>query len=724
MPHNILYMIHSMINGKALNGAFKLFVLVLLALIVSCQTTPKKDAASSKPEKQQTRKASDLSTQGENELLDAIEDALQDQSISKARRLLRKIQSSDLKRGQIFRYQLAVIQFYILTDQQKQAENAIAASRLDFLKGIQLARQIDFFLLYAQVLEAKGDTRTALRMLILADERLSARAGRENQKQIIRMLETLSVEELLREARLAPDLYMRGWYDFAMLKHLDTSYGRTSAKSLWERRYPRHPGKRYIEFITSRQAEVMQAASIPPSKRSIKVAFILPFGDETLGAIANSIVEGYMDMARKYGIRVDALSLDTTFGLSMKDLYARAVDQESDIVIGPLRKEYVQELYSAIRIASVPIIALNDTGGRYRKKENFYVLSSNFEKSVEFAANTAWDSQCRNVAIMAQNESLLAERGLVEFARRWKQLGGNIIAQEVQPQDQRLTEWVSGILDVDNEELEENKDVFRSYLLKLTRLGVSEEDINILLGRNLEEDPLPNVLPTLDTTFLVSPEELATLSAEYYNSQPPWIANSLELQLDARLALTNSTSDASYTKEALQNVMLDFIIESEGSYSRADIECIFLSMDSNRLSRVRPFISFYLANDIPLFSTFLAYNRGLGAAEYADLEGVTYGEFPGLLDNRKRLEGNKVFTKRFYLTGRDSLLLTQTLSRMTSLTGNESRKSRRRSIDFEYYVLGEAGLLYMENNRVYNIPREVTLLSGRPKRQSKLSAFH
>lgn len=711
-------------KGIIPTNIMKLISLSILLLLVACQSTPKRQTGDATQQTSEEEQNLVGSAQGQDAVLNSIEQALQEVAISKARRLLRKVKPDDLSKRQLFRYRIAIIEFYRISGKTKQAENAIVGSHLDFLDGIPLSEQIDLFLLYARVLEDKGDVRTALRMLILADERLSAKDGRENQKQLIRLLEQLSMPELLREARLAPDLYMRGWYDFAMLRHLDNSYGRADAQTLWKSRYSRHPGNRYLKFIASRQAEVLQVSDLPPNKKNIKVSFLLPFNDKTLGVIAESIVEGYKDMARNYGIRLNILSLDTASDRSMADLYARAVDQESDIVIGPLRKERVQELYTEVKNHGVPIIALNDVSQNYRGKNNFYILGSNFEKNVEFSATVAWDHQCRNIAMIAQDESLLAERGLRAFTNKWKELGGNIETAEVLTKDKKMTEWISGILEVDNQEVDANKEVFRRYLLKLTQLGVSQDNINLLLGGNSQKEELPNVLPFPDRSFLITQEELSIINDEYYKRPPQWIEYSLEAQLYKRLELINLQEDEdAYTKAELESLMLDFILESQGSYSRAEAECIFLAMDSIHLAKVRPFISFYLANDIPLFSTFLAYDRSSRRAEYSDLEGITYGEFPGVLNRHKKLANDKVFVKRFYLTGRDALLLTQTLSVLNNFSATDNKKARARSASFDYYVLGEAGLLYMDNNQIYNIPREVTFSSGWPRRQSRLSIF-
>lgn len=707
-----------------LQKTIKLFTCALLVLLVSCQTAPKKKGAPAAEQQPRQEEARDRAqAKGQDAVLNALEDALQEESISKARRQLRRVKADELNKDQLYRYRIALIDFYRISGRSKQATKAIVDSRLEFLEGVPLGKQIDLFLIYARVLEDEGDIRTALRILILADERLTAKEGAENQKQILRLLETLSVEELLREARLAPDLYMRGWYDFAMLHHLDNNYGRANAQAVWRRQYKRHPGNRYLSFINERQAEVIKIADTPENKNELRVSFLLPFGDETLGVISDAIVDGYREMAKDSKIRVGILRLDTASSRSMADLYAQAVSEESDIVIGPLRKDQVQELYAAVKNLKVPVIALNDIGGRNRKRDNFYILSSNFEKNAEFAANVAWDHQCRNVAVIAQDESLLAERGQRAFINAWDDLGGKIVASERLTKDKKLTEWISGILDVDNQEVDANKEVFRRYLLKLTQLGVSQEGINLLLGGKRLTTEFPNVLPFPDRSLLITLGELNMLQDEYYNRQPQWIEASLEKQLYKRLEEVEIPADAEFSKEDIESVMLDFILESQGSYSRAEIECIFLAMDSIRLARVRPFISFYLANDIPLFSTFLAYDRSTRRAEYTDLEGITYGEFPGVLNRHKELANDKVFLKRFYLTGRDALSLTQTLPQLSYFSTVSKKRSRSDSADFRYYVLGEAGLLYMDNNQVYNIPREATFSSGWPRRQSRMSIF-
>lgn len=708
----------------------KITIIALFALLVSCQTAPKKPSASGaqqpqpqQPRQDQTDTRPSAPARGQDAVLNALEDALKEESVSKTRRQLNRVKVDELNRQQLYRYRVAVIESYRISGRSKQAKSAIANSRLDFLGGIPLGQQLNFYLTYARVLEDDGDIRTALRILILADERLSAQDSRENQKQIVRLLEKLSMEDLLREARLAPDLYMRGWYDFGLLRHIDNTYGRADAQALWRSQYTSHPGNRYLSFINTRQAQIIEVAA-PANKKNIKVSFLLPFGDKALGVISNSIVDGYKEMASRYGIRVSSQNLDTAnAGASMADLYSRAVSDGSDIVVGPLRKDQVQELYGAVGNLRVPVIALNDAGDRYRKKENFYTLSSNFEKNVEFAANAAWDHQCRNIAIMTQAESLLAERGQRAFRNEWAKLGGNVVVSQTLTKEKKLTEWVSGILQVSSSEVDANKKVFSSYLTKFSQLGLSQQQISTLLRGGQQNSGTPNTLPFPDKTFLVSVAEIEMLQNEYYNRQPIWQENSLRGQLYTGLALLEVPADADYTKDDIESLMLEFSRAVRNSYSRANIECIFLAMDSGGLARVRPYISFYLANDIPLFSTFLAYDRGTRSSEYTDLEGITYGEFPGVLNDHKELANDKVFLKRFYLTGRDALSLTQTLPQLSQFPATANRNTRGGNADFTYSVLGEAGLLYMDNNQIYNIPREVTFSGGTPKRQTRLSIF-
>lgn len=693
--------------------------LFLVALLLACQISPtKKESGASSGIR--TTKPSAPSHEAEKLLIEA-ENAVKAGVVTRSRRALIKINPRELNGQQLFKFRLLTIEYYMLIGKNRKVEQALAESDLEFLREVPLSSQIAFFSLYARHLEERGDIRIALRLLILADERLSAKVSTENHKQIIRMLEKIPGDILLQEARLAPDLYMRGWYDFGLLRHIEADYSRVSPKSLWSSKYPQHSANRYLRLIDLRQAEVITTVPVSNTNRMMRVSFLLPFSDSSLSPIAKAIMSGYKDMASEYGVDVEAFELDTADDSGITQLYNRAVSARSDLVIGPLRKGKVDELYTGISKPPITTIVLNDLPSR-RSITNLYSYSFAFENNVNFAAQAAWDHQCRNVVILAQPESVLAERGVRTFQKSWNNFGGRIVRSETLTTDRRLTEWISDIMDVTTAEVEANKEVFRSSLLKLVRLGVPEKDINFLLYGKRGKDELVSLSPHPDAQLLVARGEINNITDRYYAQDPIWEINKPSRLLQSRLAELQEPQEDTYTLEEVEQVMVDFFNNAADSYERADIDCMFLAMDSIKASQVRPFLSFYLANDIPLFGSFLLYDRSFNRAEYSDLEGITYGELAGIIEERRGLEDNRVFSKRFYLLGKDIFLLDKSLPHFLEVA---ERKRDKEKIAFNYYVLGNGGLLYMEDNKIHIIARKASFSRGVPRTgtDSKLSVF-
>ena len=691
--------------------------LLILAVLSSCQTTPNKQGVERQTPASATRTDRSLDE------LSAAERALDSGANAKARRLLNRIDTASLRGEELFRYRLATLRYYVASGRINQAERAVGESQFEFLRAVPLSSQIEFFHIYARILEGRGDALTALRMLILADERLTATASKENHQEIFRLLEGLSPEQLLQEARLAPDLYMRGWYDFALLSYLDPDFARFDPRRLWALTYERHPGNRYMELLESWRTDSVIATPTALRGTSIQVAFILPFNSEGLGPIAEAVVEGYISMAQRYRINVREIRLDTSDNPSMEQLYRGAIASGSDIVIGPLRKEKVDELYQSISRPPIPIIALNELPS-LRSKDNFYSYRFSFEDNVDFTASIAWDHQCRNMAILAQDDSNLAVRGVRDFQTSWQILGGSVERMEFLTSEKKLPEWISDVMDVTNAEVGANKEVFRTYLLRIARMGVPQGDVDALLDGETIRGETPKVYPHEDRQLLLSPKEVADVADVYYNQKPIWelsnLTNQMENRLDTLYKNPSRRDRSSYTRDELESLLEEFFTAADSSFDRADIDCIFMAMDSIKASQVRPFLSFYLSNDIPVFGTFVLYDRDLGTASYSDLEGVIYGELAGMLVNSYSPKDNRVFTKRFYLMGRDLFLISRSLPRFEAI--RDSRPSRRR-LGPSYYVLGEGGLLHMKGSQIAIIPREAQFHRGLPRSVERRSVF-
>ena len=738
----------------------------LCFILVSCQTAPKQKTA-------QVDLSGLAGTQGNERLLLEIDAYLNAGDASQARSLLRRVSVNSLDPAEFFRYQLAVLRFYQLGGNFKQAEGVIQESGLEFLRDIPMEDQVSFFVFYAGLLEEQGNIRDALRILTYIDARIASSQSETSSlflfsnrfrasdladihKEIVRLLEKMPVKDLLLEASLARDNFMRGWYDFGLIRHLDSDYARVAPTEHWQKSYPRHPAREYFNVVLLRQRELLRALEAEGSEQTgpstsgiVKVAFMLPFTSSTLGSFANAIVSGYHDMAQRYGVRVDETLLDTAGDASFKDLYAQAEDADNDLILGPLQKERVDELRRAIRKPDIPVVVLNDPS-RGGGEENFYIYSYNFEENVATSAQLAWDNQCRNIGIMASDTDLGA-RGGREFGRAWKQLGGNVEAIEITGGDRKITELVSNFMGVTNQDVSASKAVYRKYLVELIRLGVEEELTNQLLRDRTPKGSQLSVSKNADEDLFISFGELNQLGRDYYGEIPSWKVGQQENREQALKELLDgiygerpvegdeaeekpqepkpdAETGKSYTREDLEQTMSNFWKEIEESFERANIDCVFLAMDSIAAAEVRPFFSFYLANDIPIFGSFLLYDRSFTPSGYADLEGITYPEMPLLLESIKRLEDDSVYAKRFYLMGRDAFLLQRTLPRLRSdlysALSKKSQSAEKGDMVIDYYVLGAGGLLAMKDNKIARTSRPMFFSRGLPTKPRTLSIFH
>ena len=700
----------------------KLLVLCGLLVLAACQTAPSKKTPSVAQKPIVTRaEARILSEEAEVKLAEA-EEALKEGNSNRARRQLNGVKTADLNVSQLLRFQLAKVRYYLLVDKPNLAFREIVPVGDEVLRGSSIAFQTDWFLSYAATLEAGGDIKTALRMLILMDERLSTKDSIPNQKQILRMLYTLSADTLLHEARLAPDTYMRGWYDFALLSYIDPSYSRTNTRSLWRESYPRHPGERYFSVLDSRQDELIQVSSTS-ARDSIHVAFLLPFSGP-LASFSEAIVAGYIGIAEQHYTTVEVKRYDTNQERSVRSLYDTAVREKNSLIIGPLRKEKVARLYREVLRPAIPILAFNalPKGG---KRDKFFSYNLDIERNAVFAAQAAWKNECRAMIIIRQDNEL-GDRASAAVEQEWRSLGGEIVKNRIIVPEEKIIEAVSEIVEVTNEEVEASKEVYRNYLFQLRKRGLEERTLNELLNTVSQEEDIPILLPHEDTQLLLREQEVFMLSKENYNRTTTTqraAAGTLTPEILEELKLiAGDTEEEVSTQELLDN----FFTEMQASYERVDANCIFLAMDSIMAVQVRPFLSFYLANDIPVYGTFLLYDRDISGPTYRDLQQVRYGELPGILGLLRNwdesLQVDSIFALRFYVRGRDAFIIGQSLPRFIDHRERYSSKRGDKTTG-EYYVLGESGLLFMNDSEIITIPREVYFSAGRPRSIKYRSIF-
>ena len=636
----------------------------------------------------------------EEEKLRAVEEALERNDLDRLEQTIATIQVGILTDAQKLRRQLAIVRFYLKRDSPAIARRYINTVTDDFLSGIDRDLQLRWFLAYAEVLAAEGDARSALRLRLLLDERLTAEESANNHPTVLRLLSRLDMLALLKEAQLAPDLYMRGWYDFGVLIKLDPDSARLSPYDYWAESYRRHPGRRYFDEL----AEYHQR--FPPLNQFRRVAFLLPFSGN-LAEVSNAIYDGYKEQA---GEMLEPIKLDTS-EIPLGLLLNEAEEKETQLIVGPLRKDKVKEMHYLAEFVSVPVIALNELP-QDPVLDNVYSLNINLKRSAEYAMDMAWNNLCQWALLLVDDTSLglrLAET----IQKGWEEKGGVLIKTSVLNGQRDVSPQVAGFLEVDVGEVAATKELYRRYLRILGKLGWTGEEIDNILAGTGKEEAIYYITSPTDERLLLQDEEIVWLQQEHYEKN--FLTNQTFFA-DLYEAEQGNLSDVEFYGSRTPEELLDiFKKRMEDSYNRVEADCIFLAMERKMATQVRPYFSFYLSNDMDIYGTFLLFDAGLSREIYEDLHKVGYGEMPWLSDLLRdpaaddRLEAEDVYTLRYYALGGDAFLAAQSLARLDA--------SR-------LFLLGHSGILGLqEKGELARRPRSVFFDRGVPVPQTRRSIF-
>ena len=661
--------------------------LIAILMLMSCATTLKQPRGSESAKKQNQRT--------EATLLQA-ETAIAAGETNRARRALAALPLDGLSNEQKLRRQLSIAKYRLLTDKPQEALNVMHAVDDAFLITVDRDRQIEWFLTYADALAANDAKRTALRVRILLDERLTAKESAANHPAILELIDDMNIHDLLSEVKLAIDLYIRGWYDFAILRKLHPQYGRREPATIWASAYPRHPGHRYLAALKKEQRD------IPSPNKVRNIAFLLPFSG-SLAPYSEAIYQGYMDAAAEHRTRVQGTRYDTEGDESIAELLDRILADGNQAILGPLRSRFIAELAATNYPDDMPLLVLNELPPN--PAGNIHSFELSLEESVAFAARIAQDDGCRRNLLITE-ASGLGEKMELSLKTLWAEQHNTTLVKQMQLNDvEPAAPQISAFLEVDNAEVEATKEIYRRYLRLLNRLDEDGKGAEELLSAETTQER-PRIYPRQDKRLLLTQQEISMLeSADYGLVKQDDLDEAALAQTQGNLSLEDL---AQLTPDEL---LIASRAEMRTVYDRVEADCIFLAMDRSRALKVRPFLSFYLANDMKVYGTFLLYDSRLDAQLYEDLNQVSYGEMPAVTNPPSLLSAlpADAYGLRFYARGRDLFAI------MTVMPDQ--------SADEAQHVVGESGILYRTEQRIIAIPQRVTFSNGLPVPQPGQSVF-
>lgn len=288
----------------------------------------------------------------------------------------------------------------------------------------------DYRRLRAQARSQNSQYFQAARERILLDPLLTdPQAQQANRRATWEAVNSLTDQELQTLRTAPPPDIMGGWMELVELTrlYLQQPDALADVTPHWQQRYPGHPASGgFLDDLLG----TMRAAGQPPAQ----IGVLLPLNGKLSGpaqAIRDGIIAAYYDTPAG-GLKPQVRFYDSgDTPATALTAYQEAVVNGAQIIIGPLRKDALEELANRLPL-EVPVLGLNRLAVQAHVNPALYQFGLAPEDEAREVARLAWRrGHARAVAFLP--ETSWGERVYEAFAAEWESLGGRIM--EVQRYD-------------------------------------------------------------------------------------------------------------------------------------------------------------------------------------------------------------------------------------------------------------------------------------------------
>ncbi|THB74323.1 MAG: hypothetical protein D6B28_02210 [Gammaproteobacteria bacterium] len=221
----------------------------------------------------------------------------------------------------------------------------------------------------------------------------------------------------------APDEF-GGWIELAYFVKQNSSNVKALISEIekWKMRYPTHLASLYL--IENLIAEYQNRFKIPTN-----IAVLLPLSGKysaAASAIRDGILAGYFKDFRAERPEIVFYDTDNTLD-SAATIYRQAVGDGADLVLGPLRKNILEDL-AAVDNLPTPVLGLNYLPEYYEPKPNFIQFGLLPEDEAVQAAIYAYEDGYKNAVVLVPNTDW-GQRQADAFANKLEELGGKVLEE-------------------------------------------------------------------------------------------------------------------------------------------------------------------------------------------------------------------------------------------------------------------------------------------------------
>lgn len=333
-----------------------------------------------------------------------------------------------------------------------QAKDALFNSKPELaLKTLPDPEAVESNLHKARVFEVRAQS---YRQLQNPDEELLARISLEeqlqkpgivqaNHQQIWQLLTTQPLSTLNEmTTNVRGDIY-QGWIELA-LANADSGVDperRAGEIESWKARFPGHPAQRTLMATLYSPGQFGGFTSV--NRQISQIGVLLPLTGQGISQVAEAIRDGIIVAYQQAKSRGSSAELvpeirfyDTGDNVNyVRTAFQNALNDGSDAIIGPLRKEAVSAIITQRNIP-VPVLTLNtvESAGT-GVLENVVQFGLAPEDEARSAAIRALGSSYRN-AIVLQTDDSRGDRVARAFAENMLLNGGDVVHTAVLPTDE------------------------------------------------------------------------------------------------------------------------------------------------------------------------------------------------------------------------------------------------------------------------------------------------
>lgn len=247
--------------------------------------------------------------------------------------------------------------------------------------------------------------------------------------EVWQSLNLLDDNTLSRLFLAANNNYQRGWLSFNLITKTQNSNSLIEQIAQWQNTYPDHPAQKLI-------------AKPHWVEKPKKIALWLPLSGKLKNqgkAIRNGFFAAFYQTKAVYHPEI---IVSDTNNQSMSALYQQAIQQQADLIVGPLLKKNIIQLFDSGKIA-LPVLALNNIAD---SENNLYQFGLSPDTEAREVADHIISKGLQQVLIIAPQNNW-GKRIAGQFEQRYVSSGG-LITDRLNYKANHLSYQLSHLLNI------------------------------------------------------------------------------------------------------------------------------------------------------------------------------------------------------------------------------------------------------------------------------------